>query len=385
MSATSGRERVVRRYDPRGVMCLAFLWGVVIRDVLIPLGEYIDQWIPPQFPMATIVILVHLLVLSFAVGPLMLARVTSQGHLQLVCAVMVVLGLYAAELADRFLSSLGKGTLWGWTDVGVADVVTLVVYWAAASAIAFIVRWLYRAIRSQPIEQTDPPQLCYACGYEAGVADPCPECGICWKDARPRGVVLDSIWKWLQRSGRLALAIVLLLFSVYAGYRIATEYVSTRGFLARFGEGFRPVNAMHELAYAADPNDPTAWRCNGRVFPLDGESGRMILVTYLARTRRSVPVMHVRICAPATAPPGWSGRIEDWTDWGAGTVVADLDRDQAERVIRDGLPRGLIDAIVAKAAKTGWKPSGGIHNSVGLRITVDPTPYFEDDAATNDD
>jgi hypothetical protein len=358
------------------VLCAAFVWGVPIGYFIEDVGQAIEEVIGRRWPNAVPILMIHLVVLWYAVIPLLLARVTPRMRWVLLAAIATNLGIFCASFARSMVGRVGFGADPSVPMVHSPQFIAFFVTSAIAAAVAIAVWWLYRWLRFVPVEQREDGSLCIACGYEMGAADPCPECGTTRADARPRGRRLDAAWRWIQRAARPVLVVIVLFGAGYAAWRVAVDYLPTRRFVERFDTGgsaaYAYVDSDQIHLHTPLPNSI------GHTINLNDGTGRMILVSFHPRPPEGLAAMQVRVCAPATHPPGWPVDAQRMTDWGMpGTVVADLNREQAERVIREGLPRGLVEAIVAKADEVGWKAGGGINNMGGQRFEVDAGPHFE--------
>ncbi len=374
LRSINGRERVVRQYDPRGVLCASFVWGVFLGVVLIPALEHLNNWLGPRSQLWAVTVSLSLVILSYTLVPLLLARVAHRAKYFVWSAMVMNVGAFVATIALGYVRDLGFGATWWRKSPNPEMFVAFGITTGIAVAAALTTRWLFHRLRYVPVEQTAPARLCFGCAYEMGEADPCPECGGWRSGTRPRGAWLDSGWMVLQRWSRLLLVVMLLAFTGYSGWRVKSDLLPTLRFLSRFDTGDNAAYAyIDEYLYTDGVYAPAI----GRTIDLNDGTGRMILVSFNAAPPAHLPMMQVRICAPATLPPGWPTGAERMTDWGTpGTIVSRLDRDQTEWVLRDGLPRGLIDAIVAKADEVGWKAWGGMHPGGGQAIVIDPASYF---------
>jgi len=365
-----GRERVVQKHDPRGVLCLAFVIGLAVGAALVATERLVAAHLSAR-PVLGQLLLVHLVVLPFLSYGVMLARLASRVGVFIAAAVIMNLGVFLAGAAISVSESLGFGA-----QVGLLPWQMLPAF-AVTSVMGILcvlaTRWLYRSLRYIPVEQTNPPRLCMRCAYEMGEVERCPECGAWRERARPRGAWLDYDWMFVQRWSRPLVVVILLVLAGYASWRIVTDYLPTRTFIRAFDTG-RPAYAYIDGYWYQDGVYAPSM---GRTIDLNDGTGRMVLVSFNALPPAGLSMMQVRLCAPATLPPGWPLGAERMTDWGLPrTIVADLNRDQAERVLREGLPPGLIDAIGAKADEVGWKPGGGMQNVGGPRLTIDAGPFF---------
>jgi hypothetical protein len=230
----------------------------------------------------------------------------------------------------------------------------------------------------QAVVQPDPPRLCWKCGYDLGLplAPRCTECGTPPGRVRPRARGRFALLSGLVRSAPVALALAIVTIGSLAAYRAAKEIPPLRAFDRRFA-GAEPVSTYIDLdlAKTAGRGVYSYTRAVGRLLTQQDSSGRRYQVSFTPSPRRDPddPAMQVRVAMPAPPPfPGFDALL---TDWGLVTVVADLDDEQARRVLRDGLPPGLLEALSARADTIGWRPMNAT-GSPGKREVVDPGPFF---------
>lgn len=373
MSATSGRERVVQKYDPRGVWCAALLWGVPLGYFIEDVAQAVEDAFGRRWPNAVPILLIHFVVMWYAVVPLMLARVSPRMRWMLFAAIATNVGFFCASFVRSMVGRVGFGAD---PSVPVLHLPQLIAFTATstiAAAVALAVWRLYRWLRFVPVEQREDGSLCIACGYEMGPADPCPECGTKRAGARPRGRRIDAAWRLLQWAARPAAAVLVLLTAGYFGYRYWYDYLPTREFVAKFGVGQTPAYAFVDVLPAGVQRGSTFAGAVAYTVDLADGTERMLLVSFNNCVPRGLPAMQIRMAAPA---PGWPVRPQRWLDWGIPeTIVADLNREQAEHVIRKGLSRSLVDAITAKADEVGWRAGGGM-GAGGPRLVINAAPYF---------
>ena len=192
-----------------------------------------------------------------------------------------------------------------------------------------------------------------------------------------RGRWIVRGFAWLQRASRPILALGLIVVAAIVVWLVCVQMIPAKRFLAKFDTG-----KNRAYAYIDRPPGYVGMYQNalGRTIPLNDGTDRVILVAYQPRPWRGNVPMQVRIAAPQAKPAGWPEQAE-WNqfDWGFPSVVAELDADLAERVIRDGLPERLRQDIVARADKAGWKPSagGGSWSGPGRLEIENPRRYFE--------
>lgn len=377
-----GRERVVPRFESRGLWAVALLIGVGFGVVMTAGLDPFAEWAVRRWPVAGIVLVVHAVVLPWLALGVLLGRTACRVRTCIGLAVIMNVGVVVASLLGSLRHTPGFGAQAGvpipnWR-IGLGFVATTAIVVAAI----LLGRWIGRLLFGAPIEQTEPPRLCWQCGYECGEAERCPECGTVRAESRPRGRIEQGVWRLARRAAAPVLVIAAVAWAGYAAWRVGADYLPTRAYLRMFdGEkGWRPAYAHIDLLHGAKASGTGGRYFNsiGRTQELEDGSGRLIQVSYWAIAPAGLPVMQVRICAEATLPLGWPPTAERFVDWGTpGTIVADLNREQADYVIRNGLPRGLVGAIVAKADEVGWKAGVGMNNMGGQRIVIDPAPYFE--------
>ena len=381
MSA-AGRERTVPPFSPRGLGPVALLVGLGYGVLLGIVVEDLAEWMVARWPTAGVVVLVHVVTLPIVAMGMVVGRQPVRVARVLALAATFILGFILAMMAVSLSRSEGFGVGSNLIEFPLRVIVAIGVYWAMAAGLMVLGWVLARRLFGTSVPQTDPPRFCWVCAYECGSADPCPECGTAHAAAAARPQREAAAWRVLRRSALPAMAAVVIGFAGYSAWRIAADTWPTQRFLAAFGEdqGWTSTYAYIDQVHGADRNGLGGRYLNsfGVSRELPDGSGRMILVSYRALVPEGLPVMQVRICAEATLPLGWPPQAQRQSDWGSpGTIVADLNREQAEHVVRHGLPQSLIDAIVAEADRVGWKPWGGMQSG-GTRIEIDPALYFAD-------
>lgn len=379
---TSGRERVVPPFSPRGLWPAALLVGLGYGALLAIVMEDLAEWLVSNWPTAGVVVLVHVVTLPLALIGVAIGRQPIRPPRVLWIAAVFLVGFVLAMMAVSLTKSEGFGIGSNLLAFPLRVALAFGVYWAVTAGLLMLGWVTARRLFGTPVPQTDPPRFCWVCAYERGDIDPCPECGTTAESAAARPQREAAAWRALRRWALPAIAAVAIGFTGYSAWRIAVDTIPSRRFLEAFGEdqGWTSTYAYIDQVYGADRNGLGGRFLNsfGVTRELPDGSGRMILVSYRALVPDGLPVMQVRICAEATLPLGWPPQAQRQTDWGSpGTIVADLDREQAEHVVRHGVPQSLIDAIVAEADRVGWKPWGGMQSG-GTRIEIDPALYFAD-------
>ncbi|MBX3402200.1 MAG: hypothetical protein KF699_02195 [Phycisphaeraceae bacterium] len=341
--------------------------------------EDLSELMVRNWPIAGPIVMAHLMALPMVVIGVVLGRQPPPAWRVLLVAVWVVIGLSLGGTAASLVKSEGFGVGMQAYLVPLRVGIVMIAYWAFASLLMLIGWWLARRLFGVPLEQTDPPRYCWVCAYERGQIDPCPECGTPAAAARPP-LREAAAWRLARLGATPALALLAVGFAGYAAWRVSVDTLPTLRFVQKFDaeRGWTPTYAYIDHIHGADSRGLGGRYLNATGFTreLGDGSGRMILVSYRALVPGDLPVMQVRMCAEATLPLGWPPQGQRMTDWGSpGTIVADLNREQAEQVLKNGVPQGLIDAIVAEADRVGWKPWGGMQSG-GTRIEIDPAPHF---------
>lgn len=363
------------------------LWGLGYGVLLGVVMEALAEWLVARWPTAGVFVLVHVVALPIAFMGIVIGRQPVRPRRVLLFAAVFIVGFMLAMLAVSLTKSEGFGVGSNLLAFPLRMALALGVYWAVVAALMMLGWFMARRIFGVPVAQTDPPRLCWVCAYECGPADPCPECGTAHVDAAARPQREAAAWRAMRRVSVPLLVLLATGFAGYSAWRVAVDTIPSWRFLAAFGEaqGWTSTYAYIDQVYGADRNGLGGRFLNsfGVTREVPDGSGRMILVSYRALVPEGLPVMQVRICTEATLPLGWPPQAQRMTDWGSpGTIVANLDRQQAEHVVRHGVPQSLIDAIVAEADRVGWKPSGGMQSGGGLPITIDPRPHFANPTST---
>lgn len=378
----STRQRVVPALRTRRLWAVALLAGLLYGAALSLALDKAAEWAASNWPVAGPIAVLHVLSLPWVLAGVVIGRRPVRAARLFGLAAVAILGTFLAAMAAGLINRPGFGADADTPLLSWRIVIALLVCWGAASLLLLLGRWIARRLFGVPFAQPDPPRYCWACAYERAQADPCPECGTSANAAAALPQREAAAWRWAMRGAVPALVCTAIAFTGYAAWRVRADFVPTRAFLSAFSEerGWSDSYAYIDHVHGADSRGLGGRYLNSigvtRVLP-DG-SGRMILVSYRALVPGGLPVMQVRICAEATLPLGWPPLAQRMTDWGSpGTIVADLNREQAEHVVRHGLPQSLVGAIVAEADRVGWKPWGGMQSGGG-RIEIDPAPHFAD-------
>lgn len=376
----AGRERIVPPFPPRGLWPAMTLAGVCNGCALAVCIDNLAEWLAVNWPVAGPIVLAHVVALPLVLLGFVLGRQPLRVRHVAMAAAAFVPGIMLAAMAASLTGSLGFGVDVSLLSFPVQMLTIAFAYWFLGSLLMLLGWWLSRRLFGVPVAQTDPPRYCWVCAYERGAIDPCPECGTGAGSASAWLQGEAAAWRSVRRAALPALVALAVGFCAYAAWRVQADTLPTLRFVRAFGaeRGWTPAYAYIDHLYPPSPQGLRGRYLNSMGFTreLGDGSGRMILVSYRALVPGGLPVMQVRLCAEATLPPGWPAGAQRMTDWGApGTIVADLNREQAERVVRHGVPPSLIDAMIAKADEVGWKPWGGMQSG-GTRIEIDPAPHF---------
>lgn len=207
------------------------------------------------------------------------------------------------------------------------------------------VRWITRAFVFELREQDG--QTCWRCGYQMGshTITLCPECGTPLDTAHARLSTVRRAAAWLHK-GSIPLAVILLLLGVLATIpTLVTRTIPNARFLWAFRAG--------ELAPGTDGV--------GRFVPVPLGTADQLLLTYTPSDTWRVPAMtaqagviHVGANGESSFDPG-----APWIRW-------DFTRQQAEYVVRYGLPAEFLEQVRRTLADEHWQP--------GLRSRCSPKP-----------
>lgn len=222
---------------------------------------------------------------------------------------------------------------------------------------ALVLRWLVRFMLVIYIEQTGG--LCWRCGYPTDPASQsrCSECGqsLGADPARPRFMVLMAR---VRRWARPTLVVLLLMF-----FGVAATVIARRGYsIHRFQSAF-PADDAHRpggFIQVAGPEDKTIqlWTA-GAWAPFPASTSLGLIASYLPEDKPGLPAMQLRL----TSRPAPNTFIAVSPE-----VFCSLDRAQADFIIRQGLPAGLVEAM-----QVSGTPANGAFIE---RTEIDPTPYF---------
>jgi hypothetical protein len=282
-------------------------------------------------------------------------------------------GLYLVVVQMFRAPGLGVDTI-AWSGPYVAANLAIPV--ALAGGLTAAIVPLYRSVIFRAVPQTSPPRYCWRCGYDLGVPHTaaCSECGVGMETAKPRGRRRLSVLGWVQRAlFVLAMGLVLMTLTMVA-HRVVTQTIPVLRFQARFA-GMERADGFITFS---KPGSPPAQNIShtpavGRFLPHADGLGPQFFVAFAPESRPGAPAMQIRVAVPA--PSSLQGGIRSM-DWGSSLVITDLTPDQAQTVIRYGVPPGLLVALSERAEEVSWRPTGSSSGRVWPRELVDATPFF---------
>jgi hypothetical protein len=237
--------------------------------------------------------------------------------------------------------------------------------------VCLAVRWLIYTLLWAVVE--DDGSYCLRCGYQIGVPaiDRCPECGVARDKAEYR---LRGFLRAFDESRRLshpllvallALACVAISIKVYRGWAVER-------FLARFGAlmGYENQAPGRITVWSPDGQEAlSSTEANGALVRLDGFADRVLIVRYAVHPPRHAPLMQITL---GTETSSFTDRT---VAEGAPLVFCDLVPEQAEYVVRRGIPDALVQEFNRVAEISGWTspwaPTRGSRRPPNVRISPD--------------
>jgi hypothetical protein len=340
--------RVVPPYRSRGLASLSVLAGALAWCMLVAFVQTAPGWLP-RFSMAVQVsINLGTYLLPAAVLALILGRITHRVRPHVVAALGYTAGLVVASVAAAVYRSPDAGAILSkilFPALPVASVVAA----AVMTGLFLGIRWLVRAFWFQTVEKTD--LMCASCGYDRGSAaiTRCPECGEPADGSRFRLAFLLTAAARLQRLARSGLPAAMIATVTAAGWFVLYRTLPVKQFYDRFAAaGGTPC---HEYVYSSSMSAVSL--AASVSVPVKGDpQGRALVISYLLENNPDLPAMNIAVAVydpSAVVPP------DNGTEW----MCMILDRGQANRIIRDGLPPGLAERLLKEADDLGWKPNPG--------------------------
>src|SRR5262249_25266823 len=160
--------------------------------------------------------------------------------------------------------------------------------------------------------------------------------------------------KWVQRRSPWLAVILLVLLGTQLIITIRRRTIPALNFLSAFPyQDNVGVGVM--IPYPVPPLDFDS-SCMASWTPFPNDSLRGLVILYIPDRRSPLPAMRLAVVAtPAplapSAPPG------PHLNFGSPEIACDLPRDLADRVIRDGIPPALVQALASEADRSNWAPS----------------------------
>lgn len=225
--------------------------------------------------------------------------------------------------------------------------------------------------------------LCWRCGYDLGAASisVCPECGTQAAPAHFRLARPIRLFDRLARRGRVFLIMLAVSAGAWCTSRVFTRVIPTYQFYSAFGGWGQPGDPGHTWLYVPSGRTPSGlWDGAAACLPFDDDPSRGLIVAYWPGGPPGAPrgirmrIQYVQMPQPAAMPAGAPPVC--YPDEGSVRIYADLNAEQARRVVRENrVPPELAAALRNRATEQAWTmPAGG---PVGLR----PVPESPVDAS----
>lgn len=194
-----------------------------------------------------------------------------------------------------------------------------------ASLIAWLVSWLLEKTHLAVIEQTGT--LCWGCGYEMGMLAQCPECGNARREDRVP--LIHRGFRALCSRPRVVLATALLPigFAVFLVFNIYTR--PTLRFIRAFPQGERMAGILGDGNWSRI--GPGVW------VPFEEGSNTGLSIAYWPHDKDSTLVATVYT---RTATRRSTSFAPVWA-----YIRCSFNAQEAAYVLKNGLPRGLIDKM----------------------------------------
>ncbi|NNF64225.1 MAG: hypothetical protein HKN07_08175 [Acidimicrobiia bacterium] len=202
---------------------------------------------------------------------------------------------------------------------------------------------------------------CPSCMYpihETAQTYRCPECGELANDLLSREEDTRRFVAWVNRWSPYALLLTGVLAAVVLAIE-ATPRFQSRTEFQRFCEqigGQRCSSHFFESERARPPFSASV--------AIPSDPSKLLLVVYDPDSRHDQPPMQIRLQWVIQMPTGYPPAFGD----GNPAILCNLDRDQAQRVLRDGIPASLHDSLIAAANDAGWSVSPYARAGVGRTV-----------------
>jgi hypothetical protein len=378
-------QRVVPPFNARGVYLLSLIFGLLSGLPAHALERWAFRIAVSQFiqaylnPFQANILASSLSISTVFITPVLIGLWLSclsqrRGQTAAAAALAGVAMLLASLFAAMVLWSVHGGTDWHDWPLP-AFLINLIIIAAVSAGVALLVRWLIRSLLFTIVEQDGT--LCPRCGYRLGSAaiTTCPECGTPADAPVLAFVRLHRASGWLQR--RASLLAALLGAAMLVPLAIALHYrtLPAARFLAAFPRTENTGRGIMMLR-----NQPSGWHdssCMTAWVPLAGNPTRALIILYIPDRRSPLPPM--RLAVAATPVPPLAANMSPQINYGSPEIGCDLPRELAERIIREGLPPALIQALAAEANRTNWKPTSlpnGLFTASPQTYWIDPSPSF---------
>lgn len=233
---------------------------------------------------------------------------------------------------------------------------------AIISAIgAVFLRWLVRLFVVRYVEQTG--ELCRRCAYavDAATQPLCPECGTPTAEPPARQRPITALLRAVRRHARLALAVVLLVEFVIAGFIIMKLGYPIHRFQSAVATE-HPHYPPGSIAGLTPDGRSIIRQTAGAWVAFPGSTTQGIIAGYLPDDEPNLPAMQLAVYSH-TGPHIYFAISPE--------VICSLNRAQAESVIREGIPTALLQAMEAAVQRNAAQPSRA------NRTEIDASLYFD--------
>lgn len=231
------------------------------------------------------------------------------------------------------------------------------------AVLAIVICMLLKATLVVVLEQDGT--LCANCGYKLMIpnATCCSECGAeTHKHQTKCGALRNSI-SFLYRRSRYLTIIVFLVTTIFSVRYLLVAVAPMMIFNSKFlGSEYNFIGG-YMLSGDYYNNGFVTWKTSGYTKIIKANTTKAIVIYYEPVPKQSQPIMQIRLLWAQNIAPGFAPATFD----GVPAVMANLNKEQAEYVIENGIPQTLIDAMLKASSDASWPTKVP---ALGARFTV---------------